>query len=97
MHSALSLIALAAVALMGFANQRGSTCTVAAIDQIVLERRFDQLIALCQVSLWVGGGLVLGGNDALVLVGMPLLWSYAWLAFASICITIFVATVITRR
>jgi len=59
MHSALSLIALAAVALMGFANQRGSTCTVAAIDQIVSERRFDQLIALCQVSLWVGGGLVL--------------------------------------
>jgi toxin CptA len=44
---------------MGFANQRGSTCTVAAIDQIVSERRFDQLIALCQVSLWVGGGLVL--------------------------------------
>jgi toxin CptA len=44
-----------------------------------------------------GSALIPGGNDALVLVGMPLLWSYAWLAFASICITIFVATVITRR
>ena len=43
-----------------------------------------------------GSALIPGGNDALVLVGMPLLWSYAWLAFASICITISVATVITR-
>ncbi len=52
-------IALAAVGLMGFASQRGGTCTVAAIEAIVAERRFGQFIALFEASLWVAGGLVL--------------------------------------
>jgi uncharacterized membrane protein YedE/YeeE len=56
MESALLLIALAAVGLLGFANQRGSICTVAAIEQIVWRGRFDRLIGLFEASLWVGGG-----------------------------------------
>ncbi|MNT83615.1 hypothetical protein D3C72_2235130 [compost metagenome] len=44
----------------------------------------------------IGGTLIPGGNTGLVLVGMPLLWPYAWLAFASICITIYFAIHITR-
>lgn len=39
----------------------------------------------------IGASLIPGGNDGLVLVGMPLLWPYAWLAFASMCATIYVA------
>ena len=50
MESALLLIALAAVGLMGFANQRGSICMVAAIEQIVWRRRFDRLIGLFEAS-----------------------------------------------
>jgi hypothetical protein len=43
----------------------------------------------------VGAALIPGGSDALVLVGMPLLWPYAWLAFASMCATIYVAVRLT--
>jgi toxin CptA len=35
-----------------------------------------------------GSLLIPGGNDGLVLVGMPLLWPYAWLAFATMCVSI---------
>ncbi len=59
MESSYFLIALAAVGVMGFANQRGGTCTVAAIEELVSERRFGQFIALFEASLWVAGGFVL--------------------------------------
>ena len=35
-----------------------------------------------------GSLLIPGGNDGLILVGMPLLWPYAWVAFATMCVTI---------
>lgn len=35
-----------------------------------------------------GSLLIPGGNDGLLLVGMPLLWPYAWLAFAAMCLAI---------
>lgn len=59
MESAYFLVALAAIGLMGFANQRGGTCTVAAIEEIIDERRYTRLLALLEASLWVGGGLAL--------------------------------------
>lgn len=39
----------------------------------------------------IGAALIPGGSDGLVLVGMPLLWPYAWLAFASMCVTVYIA------
>jgi toxin CptA len=45
--------------LMGFAIQRGATCTVAAIDEVVNQRRFGRLVALFEASLWVTGGLLI--------------------------------------
>jgi uncharacterized membrane protein YedE/YeeE len=48
-----------AVGLMGFAIQRGGTCTVAAIDEIVSQRRAHRLAAMGEASLWVVGGLAL--------------------------------------
>ena len=48
-------------------------------------------LARCLVGgLLMGWGslLIPGGNDGLILVGMPLLWSYAWAAFATMCLTI---------
>lgn len=39
----------------------------------------------------VGASMIPGGSDALVLVGMPLLWPYAWMAFGSMCVTVYAA------
>ena len=47
------------VAAMGFAIQRGATCTVAAVDEVLSQRRARRLVAMFEASLWVAGGLVL--------------------------------------
>jgi toxin CptA len=44
-----------------------------------------------------GSLLIPGGNDGLILVGMPLLFSYAWVAMASMAIAIGVAMIIARN
>lgn len=46
-------------ALMGFAIQRGATCTVAAVDQLVNQRKARRLLALVEASAWVCGGLLI--------------------------------------
>jgi toxin CptA len=35
-----------------------------------------------------GSLLIPGGNDGLILVGMPLLWPYAWVAFLTMALSI---------
>lgn len=55
---AFALAALCAGA-MGFAIQRGGTCTVAAVDEVVSQRKFNRLLAMAEASLWVAGGLVI--------------------------------------
>lgn len=52
-------LALACAALMGLAIQRGSTCTVAAVEEWLATRRLTRLAALVEASLWVGAGLLL--------------------------------------
>lgn len=52
------LVALAAVGVMGFANQRGGTCTVAAIEEVIGSGGVTRLVAVFEASLWVGCGLV---------------------------------------
>lgn len=59
MHIITLLVAVAAAGVMGFANQRGGTCTVAAIEEIVANRRFNRLVALLEAALWVGAGILL--------------------------------------
>jgi hypothetical protein len=53
------LLALLAVGVMGFAIQRGATCTVAAVDELVGKRSARRLSAMVEASAWVAGGLVL--------------------------------------
>jgi toxin CptA len=53
------LLAALAVAVMGFAIQRGATCTVAAVDEVIARRSVRRLAAMVEASLWVAGGLVL--------------------------------------
>ena len=48
-------IALLSAALMGLAIQRGATCMVAAVDEIVTARRATRALALAEAALWVGG------------------------------------------
>ena len=66
------LLAIAALlaAIMGFAIQRGATCTVAAVDEIVREHRARRLLSMVEASLWVAGGFIIA--DALHLMpGVP--------------------------
>jgi toxin CptA len=53
-------LALAAVCagLMGFAIQRGGTCLVAAVDELVSERQAKRLLALAEASLLVAAGMI---------------------------------------
>ncbi len=52
------IVAALCAGTMGFAIQRGATCTVAAVGEIVSERGFSRLAALLEAALWVGGGLL---------------------------------------
>ena len=53
------LAAIVCVSVMGFAIQRGATCTVAAVDEVLTQRSAHRLMALLEASLWVAGGLAL--------------------------------------
>ncbi len=53
-------LALLCAAVMGLAIQRGATCTVAAMQELVVEQRATRLVALVEASLWVALGLLLG-------------------------------------
>jgi hypothetical protein len=57
-HAAF-LLALGCAAVMGLAIQRGATCTVAAVDELLTQRRPTRLLAMLEASLWVGGGVLL--------------------------------------
>lgn len=59
MLNALALcVAIACAAVMGFAIQRGGTCLVAAVDEVVSKRRATRLVALAEASLLVAAGMV---------------------------------------
>lgn len=53
------LIAFALAGLMGYAIQRGGTCTVVAIDEVLVHKRGHRFMALMEASLWVLGGLLI--------------------------------------
>jgi Sulphur transport len=52
------IVAFVCAALMGYAIQRGATCMVAALEEVVTERRANRLIALAEAGIWVAGGLI---------------------------------------
>jgi len=57
----LSLVfatAVLCVGVMGYAIQRGATCTVAAVDELIEQRTGRRLLGLLEAALWVGGGLI---------------------------------------
>jgi toxin CptA len=54
-----TLCVLVCVALMGYAIQRGGTCTVAAVEEVLRQRSAKRLRAMGEAALWVAGGLAL--------------------------------------
>jgi toxin CptA len=51
-------VAVLCAGVMGYAIQRGATCTVAAVDEVVTQRTYRRLLSLLEAALWVAGGLV---------------------------------------
>ena len=85
-------VAVLCAGLMGYAIQRGATCTVAAVDELLNKRKANRLIAMGEASLWVAGGLALANLfgmlptmpaaypvGAWVFIGAALLGFGAWL------------------
>jgi toxin CptA len=60
-HSVAFTLALLAAAAMGLALQRGGTCLVAAMEEIVSARRATRLLALLEAAAWVCAGLLVVG------------------------------------
>ena len=52
------VVALLCAGVMGYAIQRGATCTVAAVDEIVTQRTCRRLLSLLEAAVWVAGGLL---------------------------------------
>ena len=84
-------VAVLCAGVMGFAIQRGATCTVAAVEEVLARRRANRLVAMSEASLWVAGGLALASIagalpampaaypvDAWTFVGGALLGLGAW-------------------
>lgn len=68
--------------------------------------RFEsRRVTLAELGRCFGGGMLMGwgsvllpgGNDNLILVGMPLLQPYAWVGIAAMCAVIAIAQLIERR
>ena len=57
--SAAFVVAAICVGLMGYAVQRGATCTVAAVDEWVNKRSVNRLLSMLEASLWVAGGMLI--------------------------------------
>lgn len=70
---------LSCAALMGLAIQRGGTCFVHAVYEILTEGHMRRLRAILEASLWVTGGLALGhvtGVAGITLASTPIsVWS----------------------
>jgi toxin CptA len=74
-------LALVCAGVMGFAIQRGATCTVVAVNEILERRTAWRLAAMAEASLWVAGGLLVArwlGLPGAMPPGFPLTaWTVA--------------------
>jgi toxin CptA len=59
LFSVAFVVAALCAGVMGYAIQRGATCTVAAVDEVVTARSFQRLLSLLEAALWVAGGLAI--------------------------------------
>jgi Sulphur transport len=59
LEGAAFLLALMCAVAMGLAIHHGSTCTVAAVKELMHTRRPTRLLAMAEAALWVCGGLLI--------------------------------------
>ena len=64
------LIGILLVSVMGFSIQRGATCTVAAVEELIATHSANRLRSMLEASIWVLGGL-LAANEFHILGKMP--------------------------
>ncbi len=57
-ETAAFVAAVICAGLMGFAIQRGATCTVAAVEEIIRGGKASRLVALIEASAWVAAGMI---------------------------------------
>ena len=53
------VLAVFFVGVMGFAIQRGATCTVGAVGEVTDKGSFRRLVSLVEAAVWVAGGLLI--------------------------------------
>ncbi|MGG5821969.1 YeeE/YedE thiosulfate transporter family protein [Falsiroseomonas sp. HW251] len=81
MSLAALLLAACCAAAMGFAIQRGATCAVVAVEEVIAQRSARRLAAMAEASLWVAGGLVVA-QEAGLLPAMPAGYPLGWQTLA---------------
>lgn len=68
------IIAAICAAIMGYAIQRGSTCMVAAVDELINKRRANRIMSLAEAAAWVTAAALLGqmlGKHVALPIGYP--------------------------
>ncbi len=69
------LVAAVCAVIMGYAIQRGATCMVAAVDEVLSKRRATRILGLLEAAVWVAGGVLvwrmLGGGQIALPIGYP--------------------------
>ncbi len=83
--SVVFFVAAVCAGLMGYAIQRGATCTVAAMDEVVRTRRFNRLRSMLEASLWVVGGLLIA-KATLLLAKMPAGYAVTYVTILGACL-----------
>lgn len=68
---AVLLVALASAALMGLAIQRGATCMVAAVDEMLSSGRATRAAALAEAAVWAGGLATIAGATGWLQMTFP--------------------------
>jgi len=95
MRKSLAVGGLMAVALLSGAMWGGYTAGRMRWSPVSVE-----MLCRCFVGgvLMAWGSLLIpGSNDGLILIGMPLLWPYAWVGFFIMCVTVGVAQMSQAR
>jgi hypothetical protein len=68
------VVAAMCAVIMGYAIQRGATCLVAAVDEVLTRRSAWRFLGLIEAAVWVAGGVLLwralGGHETLP-IGYP--------------------------
>lgn len=107
---AISIVALTSVllvALVGFAAHRASLCTVRAVAEIMTSGTAWMLSSFAKAALWtlrfagellmgIGGAVIPGGNDTLILAAIPTLSPWALATYVALLVGVAISLLMMR-